>query len=142
MDRSQLLKRITGARVARLATVDAAGRPHVVPFVFAVDGDHIYSAVDHKPKRTRQLKRMRNIEANPQVAVLVDHYEDEWSRLWWARVDGTARVVETGPAWEQAIAALADKYPQYRGYPPDGSAMVITIERVTGWTADAATIRR
>ena len=138
MDHPQLLELLESARVARLATVDAAGIPHLVPLVFAVDGDRIYSAVDYKPKRTQLLKRMRNIAANPAVALLADHYEDDWSQLWWVRVDGTAEVVETGPAWERAIAALADKYPQYRGQPPDGSAIVITIHRLTGWVAAEA----
>lgn len=136
MDRPQLLEYLASSRVARLATVDAAGSPHLVPLVFAVDGDRIYSAVDHKPKRSQLLKRMRNIAANPSVAVLADHYEDDWSRLWWVRVDGTAEVIETGPTWERAIGLLADKYPQYRGHPPDGSAIVITIDRISGWTAD------
>jgi len=136
MDRQRLLKLLGSGRVARLATVDPVGKPHLVPLVFAIDGNRIYSAVDHKPKRTQQLKRMRNIAANPAVAILADHYEDDWSRLWWIRVDGTAEVVETGPVWERAIAALAGKYPQYRGQPPDGSAIVITIDRVSGWAAD------
>lgn len=137
MKHPQLLQHLASSRVARLATVDAAGRPHIVPLVFAIndEGDRIYSAVDYKPKRTRQLKRLDNIAANPRVAVLADHYEDDWSRLWWVRVDGTAAVIETGPLWEHAIAALADKYPQYRGHPPDGSAIVIAIDRITGWTA-------
>ena len=95
--------------------------------------------MDYKPKRTQQLKRLDNIAANPRVAVLADHYEDDWSRLWWVRVDGTAEVVDTGPLWERAVAALAAKYPQYRGHPPDGSAIVIAVDRITGWAADEPT---
>jgi PPOX class probable F420-dependent enzyme len=136
MNPSESRRRLASSRVARLATLDAAGRPHLVPLVFAMGPDHIYSAVDHKPKRTPLLKRMRNIAANPHVALLADHYDDDWSRLWWVRVDGTAEIIETGPKWERAIAALVDKYPQYRGHPPDGAAIVITIERVAGWAAD------
>ena len=137
MDRPQSLQRLTSSRVARLATVDAAGMPHLVPLVFAVHSDRIYSAVDHKPKRSQMLKRLRNIAANPRVALLADHYEDDWSRLWWVRVDGLAEVIESGPTWDAAIEVLAEKYPQYRGHPPTGSAIVITIDRITGWAADA-----
>ena len=131
-----MLNRLTAERIARLATVDSAGVPHLVPLVFAVDGDRIYSAVDHKPKRSQHLKRLRNIARNPAVALMTDHYEDDWSCLWWVRIDGTASIIETGPDWERAIAVLADKYPQYRGHPPDGSAIVITIDRISGWVAD------
>src|SRR5207244_611648 len=81
------------AKVARLATIGAGGKPHVVPITFAVDGDTIYFAVDAKPKRTTDLKRLRNIAANSSVSVLVDHYEDDWTKLWWVRVDGTARLL-------------------------------------------------
>ena len=136
VERPQLLDLLGSSRVARLATLDAAGKPHLVPLVFAIDGDRIYSAVDYKPKRTHLLKRIRNIAVNPAVALLVDHYEDDWARLWWVRVDGTGEVVETGPDWERAIAVLADKYPQYRGNPPDGSAIIISIDRLSGWAAD------
>ncbi len=131
-----MLRRLSEVRVARLATVDTTGTPHLVPLVFAVDGNRIYSAVDHKPKRTQQLKRLRNIAQNSSVALIADHYEDDWSRLWWVRLDGAAEILETGPEWEHAIGALADKYPQYRGQPPDGPAIVITIEKVSGWAAD------
>src|SRR5690348_1391752 len=86
--------RFAAARVARLATADASGRPHVVPIVFAVAGDEIVSAVDAKPKRTTALRRLANVRENPRVALLADHYEDDWSALWWVRADGTARVAE------------------------------------------------
>ncbi len=99
------------ARVARLATVSRDGRPHVVPICFVLDGDVLYTAVDDKPKRTRRLKRLENIEANPRVEVLIDHYEEDWSRLWWVRLRGTARVVEQDP---HAVELLRAKYPQYR----------------------------
>jgi len=128
-------QRIYSARVARLATADADGTPHVVPVTFALDGDTIYFAVDAKPKRTTDLKRLRNIAANPAVAVLVDHYEEDWSRLWWVRVDGTARVVEDRAGVDRAIGLLVERYDQYRKAPPSGPVVAISIGRMTGWSA-------
>jgi PPOX class probable F420-dependent enzyme len=119
------------APVARLATVDGNGRPHVVPICFAIDGDTLYTAVDEKPKRTRRLKRLANIEANPYVEVLIDHYEDDWSRLWWVRLRGVARIVED----PHAVELLAAKYPQYREQPPAGPVIVVTVEERREWTA-------
>ena len=86
-------KRLGEARVAHLATADAEGRPHVVPITFAHHDENLYFVVDDKPKRSRDLKRLRNIAGNPRVSVLVDHYEDDWTRLWWVRVDGVAHVL-------------------------------------------------
>ena len=132
-------RRFVAARVARLATADAAGIPHVVPIVFAVDGDRVYSAVDAKPKRTRALRRLANITVNPNVAVLVDHYADDWSELWWARADGTARVVGSDTSdGEHAIALLTARYPQYVTDPPTGPVVVIDVERWSGWSATPA----
>jgi PPOX class probable F420-dependent enzyme len=119
------------ASVARLATVDSEGRPHVVPICFAIDGDTLYSAVDEKPKRTRQLRRLRNIEANPHVEVLIDHYEADGSRLWGVRLRGTARVVDD----PRALELLAAKYRQYRERPPLGPVIAVTIEERTEWTS-------
>jgi len=119
------------ARVARLATVDPQGRPHVVPICFVLDGDTLYTAVDEKPKRTRALQRLRNIEANPNVEVLVDRYEDDWSRLWWVRLRGTARIVDD----PRAVELLAAKYPQYRDRPPSGPVIAVTIEERVEWKA-------
>jgi PPOX class probable F420-dependent enzyme len=128
----QARARLAAARVARLATVSAGGRPHAVPICFAVAGDTIVTAIDHKPKRTTALRRLANIEANPAASLLVDRYDDDWSALWWVRLDGVARVVIDAPERESAIALLAAKYPQYRGTPPPGA--VIAVE-VTGWRA-------
>jgi PPOX class probable F420-dependent enzyme len=122
---------LDGARVARLATVDPRGRPHVVPISFALDGDTLYTAVDEKPKRTRELQRLRNIQANPQVEVLIDHYEDDWSRLWWVRLRGTARIVDD----RRAMELLAAKYPQYRERIPAGPVIAVSIEERIEWTA-------
>ena len=125
--------RFAAARVARLATVGADGRPHLVPVCFAVDGDTVYSAVDEvKPKATLRLRRLRNVAENPAVSLLVDHYDDDWSALWWVRADGRARVLETAP---DAIALLAARYPQYAEAPPGGPVIAVDVERWAGWSA-------
>lgn len=120
------------ARVARLATVDRHGRPHIVPICFAMsdDGDTLYTAVDEKPKRTRRLKRLDNIEANPQVEVLIDRYEEDWSKLWWVRLRGTAQLVED----ERAVELLRAKYPQYRDAAL-GPVIAVRIEERTEWSS-------
>jgi PPOX class probable F420-dependent enzyme len=118
-------------RVARLATVDPQGRPHVVPICFVLDGGTLYTAVDEKPKRTRRLQRLRNIEANPRVEILIDHYEEDWSRLGWVRLRGTARIVEG----RRALELLAAKYPQYARRPPAGPVIAVSIEERSEWTA-------
>ncbi len=124
-------ERFASARVARLATADAGGVPHIVPLVFALDGDTIYSAVDPKPKRTTDLKRLRNVAANPRVALLADHYADEdWDVIWWARADGTGRVLESSP---EAVALLRERYAQYRDTPPDGPVLAVDVRRWSGW---------
>ena len=130
----QARERFRLARVARLATTSAAGVPHLVPITFAVDGDALYSAVDAKPKSTRALRRLANIAANPAVSVLVDHYEDDWTRLWWARADGRARVGDIGDE-PGAMALLAERYPAYREQPPAGPLVVVTVTRWSGWAA-------
>lgn len=135
MDLAEMRRRVQDARVARLATIDPAGRPHLVPVVFALAEDDLLMAVDQKPKRTRTLQRLANIRANPMVALLVDHYEDDWSRLWWVRIRGSARVVDEGPDLERALAALAEKFEQYRSSPPAGPAVVVTAEEWLGWAA-------
>ena len=139
MTAGEARERLAGARVARLATAAADGRPHVVPCTFAVLGeDTIVSAVDHKPKRTTALRRLANIAANPRVAVLADHYEDDWDALWWARADGVARVLEPGaePGLRaEAVRALAARYAPYRERPPAGALVVVAVERWSGWSA-------
>jgi PPOX class probable F420-dependent enzyme len=123
------------ARVARLATVGADRHPHLVPVVFALTGDSIVTAVDAKPKTTTRLRRLANVRANPRVAVLVDDYDEDWSRLWWVRADGRARVVDAGPDLDAALRALAGKYEQYVRQPPVGPAIVVAVQRWTGWGA-------
>jgi PPOX class probable F420-dependent enzyme len=128
--------RLAAARVARLATVDGGGRPHVVPVTFALDapGDSIVIVVDHKPKRTTDLKRLRNMRGNPRVAVLADHYEDDWTRLWWVRADGLARVIEDEAGRAEPVGRLRAKYPQYRETVPTGPVIAIAITAVSGWS--------
>jgi PPOX class probable F420-dependent enzyme len=122
------------ARVARLASVGPDGRPHLVPIVFAVAGDVIVTAVDDvKPKRTRSLARLRNIAAEPRVSVIADHYDEDWTQLWWVRADGLATVIE-GDA--SAMGLLADRYTQYWEHPPPGPVIRIQVERWTGWSAE------
>jgi PPOX class probable F420-dependent enzyme len=127
--------RLTSARVARLATVDPDGRPHLVPIVFALDGETLYSAVDRKPKRSARLRRIENARARPDVTILVDHYDDDWSRLWWIRLRGRARVLDDGAEREHALAVLAEKYPQYRVEPPDGPVLAVDVTDVRDWSA-------
>jgi PPOX class probable F420-dependent enzyme len=120
------------ARVARLATVGADGFPHVVPICFALDGGTLYTAVDDKPKRTRRLRRLANIEANPGVEVVIDHWDEDWSRLWWVRLRGRARVADRD---ERALELLVAKYPQYRERPPAGPFVVVEVEERMEWRA-------
>jgi PPOX class probable F420-dependent enzyme len=134
MDATDMRRRLAEARVAHLATVGPGGRPHIVPITFALDGDSIYFAVDAKPKRTTDLQRLRNIEANPAVAVLVDHYDDDWSRLWWVRIDGHARVLDPGHS-NRAVDLLVDRYGQYRHARPSGPVVQISVDRMSGWSA-------
>jgi PPOX class probable F420-dependent enzyme len=133
MDATALRQRLSEARVATLATADAAGKPHLVPISFALQGGTLYFAVDAKPKRTTDLKRLRNIAANPAVSVLVDHYEEDWSRLWWVRVDGAARIIDDQAETDRAIDLLVHRYPQYQQTRPAGPAVAISIDRVSGW---------
>ena len=122
------------ARVARLATVGPDGRPHVVPMCFALDGDTLYTAVDEKPKSTRRLRRLANIEANPRVEVVVDRWDEDWSKLWWVRLAGEARVVEHD---ERGLELLQAKYAQYRDAPPGGPFVIVSIDSRTEWSAAA-----
>jgi PPOX class probable F420-dependent enzyme len=130
-------RRFAAARVARLATADLTGRPHLVPIVFAVDGDRVVSAVDAKPKRTTALRRLANVRQNAQVALLADHYDDaDWDALWWVRAEGRARVAEPGePDAAHAVALLAERYAQYRDAPPAGPVLLVEVERWAGWSA-------
>jgi len=129
--------RFAAAPVARLATVRADGRPHVVPVCFALDGDTIVSVVDAKPKRTTSLVRLDNVRVHAQASLLVDHYEDDWRRLWWVRADGVAEVVESGPVHARAVDLLAQKYEQYRTTRPTAAVIVIEVTNLASWSAAA-----
>jgi PPOX class probable F420-dependent enzyme len=135
VDNAEMRDRVAAARVAHLATTGADGRPHVVPICFALDGETLYFAVDDKPKRTSNLKRLRNIATNPAVSILVDHYEDDWNRLWWVRLDGRARIVTEDAGIQIALRLLADRYPQCRATRPAGPVVAVSIEAMTGWAA-------
>jgi PPOX class probable F420-dependent enzyme len=133
--------------VARLATVTPDGVPHLVPVVFAVDWDTqadpagtatVYTAVDGKPKTTQQLRRLTNIESNPAASVLVDHYADDWTQLWWVRADGVATVHRDGAAMQARYQALRAKYAQYQSVSLDGPVVAITVRRWSSWHAASA----
>lgn len=137
MTAAQARELFEAARVARLATADRDGRPHIVPVVFAVAGDHIYTVTDAKSKRTTALRRLVNVRANPAVSLLVDHYDDaDWGALWWARADGTARVLELDePEAAAAVRLLVRRYPQQRAI---GAVLAVDVRRWSGWSATTA----
>ena len=174
LDAASARQRFADVRVARLATASPDGRPHIVPFTFALGPvqagpvqaspvqaspvqaspvqaspvqaspvqagprDCLYSAVDAKPKASADLRRLRNIRANSRVAVLADHYEDDWGRLWWVRADGQAAILDDPAAMAPALALLAARYPQYRLQPPGGPVISIRVTRWSGWAARPA----
>jgi PPOX class probable F420-dependent enzyme len=116
-----------------LATIDPDGRPHLVPIVFAADADTLYSAVDRKPKRSTTLRRIENARARPDVTILVDHYEEDWGRLWWVRLRGRARVLDEGEERDRALDLLVAKYPQYRDERPTGPVLAVDVTDVREW---------
>jgi PPOX class probable F420-dependent enzyme len=151
MTSDEARRRFASSPVARLATVDGSGRPHLVPMVFALDDRDVahaeggpgttgrttvVGAVDHKPKRSPSLRRVANIAANPHVCLLVDHYDEDWDRLWWARADGSARVVGIDhPEGSRAVELLAERYAPYRSRPPQGPVVLVDVHRWSGWQA-------
>jgi PPOX class probable F420-dependent enzyme len=130
-----LRDRVTRERVARLATTDPDGHPHLVPIVFVLLGDTLYTAVDEKPKRSRTLRRIENARERPEVTVLVDHYEDDWTQLWWVRLRGRSRVLDEGDEAARALAALTAKYEQYRETPPGLPVLAVDLVDWRGWSA-------
>lgn len=132
-----LREQVRKARVARLATVDPDGRPHLVPIVFVLEGE-THSAVDAKPKRSLRLRRVENARERPDVTVLIDPHEDDWERLWWIKLRGRARVLDTGEEAGRALRLLADKYEQYRRQPPGYPVLGIDVREWRGWDASAS----
>ena len=131
--------RFAAAPVATLATVGADGVPHVVPVVFAVraigESTTIYTAVDAKPKSTYRLRRLSNIAANPRVSLLVEHYDEDWTQLWWVRADGVAAVHDSGEQVTAGYAALRAEYPQYQRTALDGPVIAVTVTNWSSWHA-------
>jgi PPOX class probable F420-dependent enzyme len=133
VDDDVMRARVAGAQVGRLATVDPGGRPHLVPCCFVLAGDTIYSAVDGKPKSTTALRRLANLRADPHAALLVDHYADDWSTLWWVRLDGEGRVLDPGPEQDRALTLLLAKYDQYRAVPLPGPVLALDVTTWRAW---------
>lgn len=138
-DPEELRRRAAAAPVARLATLRADGSPRLVPVTFVVlreRGDLLCFAVDEvKPKRDVRLARLDDIAGDPRVTLLVDHYEADWSALWWVRIDGTAAVLADGALRDRALDALAAKYPPYHATRPAGPVVGVRPARWSGWTA-------
>jgi PPOX class probable F420-dependent enzyme len=151
MDEPEARRRLAAARVGRLATVRPHGTPHLVPVVFALVDDVLYSAVDSKPKTTMSLQRLVNIHATGQASLLVDKYSEDWSRLWWVRVDGSAMILDPAGSTHRrtirrpgrpdevgvAFEALTAKYPQYVSEPPTGPVIAIRLTQWRWWEATA-----
>jgi PPOX class probable F420-dependent enzyme len=139
---------LQSARVAHLATADQYARPHAVPIVFVLRGDRLYFPLDRKPKREddwHMLRRVRNIETNGRVAIVVDRYDEDWTTLAWVLLEGVATIVEGGDERDAVAAQLAEKYPQYRATAPSGTAPLtgrpvvrVEIERTVRWDASDA----
>lgn len=133
--------RFAGERVARLATVAEDGSPRLVPITFAVAGEIggaelIFSAVDHKPKSTTALARLRRIEREPRVSLLADGYAEDWAQLWWVRADARAEILTAGTEWESGVALLLEKYEQYRLRPPANAVIRFVVGAWSGWAAN------
>ena len=133
VDRTTARQRLADARVGRLATLTPDARPHIVPCCFALHNQTAYSAVDAKPKSTLNLRRLQNLKANAPCSLLVDHYNEDWTALWWVRIDGMGRVIEVGDERERALNLLKTKYEQYREMPPPGPVVALDIESWRMW---------
>jgi PPOX class probable F420-dependent enzyme len=134
VDEPEMRRRFASSPVARLATVRPDGRPHIVPVVFVLDGDTIFTAVDAKPKRSPRLQRLANIAFEPRCSLLVDHYDNDWSELWWVRADGEAAVVDPAAA-SHGLSALVARHIQYRPVAPSGPLVVVRVSQWSSWSA-------
>jgi PPOX class probable F420-dependent enzyme len=135
MNEDEAREHFAAAQVATLGTVSPHGVPHLVPVVFAVANDMVYTAVDAKKKTTHRLRRMRNIEENPHVCMLANHYADDWDQLWWVRADGTAEIHDRGEEMAAGYDLLRRKYPQYQRLSLTGPVISIAITRWSSWRA-------
>src|SRR5919106_3558373 len=133
MDQEEMRRRVAAARVARLATIDPDGTPNVVPVVFVLDGDTLYSSVDEKPKRTRELQRLENLRRDPRFMIVIDHYDEDWPAVWWVRLRGRGRVLEGGSEREDALRLLTEKYHQYQHEGPQGAVVALDVDQWRGW---------
>ena len=133
IQRDEMRRRAARARAARVGTLDARGRIHLVPIVFAIDGDRLYSSTDEKPR----AKRLRNLQRDPHVSVVIDEYDEDWSRVWWVRLAGTGRALEQGAEYERARRLLCEKYPQFEGDPGGGPIMAVDVQEWSGWAYSA-----
>jgi PPOX class probable F420-dependent enzyme len=137
VDQSTARRLLADARFGVLATVTPEGTPHAVPCCFVLQGDCIYSAVDTKPKSTLALRRLENLRANPSASLLVHHDNEDWSMLWWVRVDGTGRIVDTKDEHTRALDLLSARYSQYREVPPPGDVIAVDVRRWRWWPRGA-----
>jgi PPOX class probable F420-dependent enzyme len=135
LNADEILKRVARSRVAHLATVSSDGRPDLVPITFALVDSILYTGVDHKPKRSRDLVRLANIGRDPRVTVLVDHYDENWSKLWWCRLRGEASVVAEGADFQRGVEALTEKYEPYQRTRLRGPLIVVRVTSTLGWSA-------
>lgn len=127
---------LAAQRVARLATADGDGRPHVVPICYALTGDTVYFTIDEKPKRRpgARLKRLANLRANPFAALVVDRYDEDWTRLGWVMVQGRAEVLASGPEHDRAQISLRDRYPQLAAMRIEALPVVaVRIDHASSW---------
>jgi len=124
--------RLATARIATLGTIRRDGAAHLIPCVFAISDNQIITAIDHKPKTTRQLARLTNIAHDPRVTLLAHHYEDDWHQLWWVRVDGLASISSEPP---EILASLIAKYAQYQDHPPEGPFITIEASNISTWSS-------
>ena len=133
MEQAEALERLASAEVGRFATITPEGRPHVVAVTFAIVGSWVAHMIDQKPKSTKALQRLANVETYPRASILVDHYDEDWKTLWWVRIDGEVVIEKDGDVWWSARGALKEKYRQYRNSPPNGPAIFVYIDRVSSW---------